>query len=886
MATLRGTAKRDRLTGTNANDRIFGLNGNDLLNGGNGNDQIFGGNGNDTVNGGNGNDRLNGDGGNDTLRGGNGNDILNGGLGNDRLFGDGGNDTLSGGAGVDTLTGGTGNDVLTGGTGNDTVFGGTGNDTVNDAIGDGTDRIDGGTETGGTGDVLNVRNPTATARTIIVNHIPASGDLLNPATDRDDIQISLSDGAFFDADEIEDLDIFLGSGGDTVDLNLDVSAVSLLSAITVTGGAGVDTIDASGVSGTGGVVRGSTSTAGAEGNGTSFNGALSPDGTKLVFISNADNLVAGDTNGAADVFVKDLVTGVSTRISTSAAGVEGDDQSFRAVFTPDGTKVVFSSEAQNLVAGDTSGRDVFIKTLATGAIVKVSTGAGGVEANGQVGGFVSVAPSGNQVLFDSSATNLVAGDTNGFDDIFIKNLSTGAVTLVTNGAVGGHSVEAVFSPDGTKVAFISSASGLVARDVAGFNDIFVKDLASGTFTLVSRDRFGGQADENSRNVRFSPDGTKVVFMSEASDLVAGDTNGLADIFVYDLTTGEVTRVSTNAVGVEGDGSSFSTPFFTPDGTSVIFLSGSTNLVEGDTNGVRDVFLKNLATGAVTLLSTAGNGAIGNNDSLASGISADGTRLVMSSEATNFVAGDSNGLSDVFLKDLTQAQNLVLSGGGSADTITGGTGNDTLIGGAGGDTLNGGGGFDVASYTDSATSLVASLLNPLDNTGIAIGDTYASIEGLTGSNATGPGDTLVAGDGIDTTLSGLAGDDTLFGRSGNDMLLGGAGNDIIFGQDGADYIDGGTGDDTIDGENNADRFYFTGNSGAGTFSGFDTINNFSIATVGEEIHLFENLANDDWSWSEIGPDTVFFLFDGVTLVAQVTVTGVTGLSENDDYFFNA
>src|SRR5262249_36618012 len=157
-------------------------------------------------------------------------------------------------------------------------------------------------------------------------------------------------------------------------------------------------------------------------------------------------------------FIKDLTTGVTTRVSTDATGAQANDKSSQAAFSPDGTKVAFWSSATNLVPGDTNGKqDIFVKDLITGAIKRASTDAAGAQADGKSDQPI-FSPDGTKVAFISTATNLVAGDANGvLGDLFIKDLITGAIALVSTGSAGVQGdrsvTEPVFSPDGTKVAF-------------------------------------------------------------------------------------------------------------------------------------------------------------------------------------------------------------------------------------------------------------------------------------------------------------------------------------------------------------------------------------------------------------------------------------------------
>ena len=406
----------------------------------------------------------------------------------------------------------------------------------------------------------------------------------------------------------------------------------------------------------GAIQRVSTDATGAQANAASMGGSWSPDGTKILFYSSAGNLVAGDTNGAGDLFVKTLSSGAIQRVNTDATGAQANGESEpEGVWSPDGTKILFYSSAGNLVAGDTNGAlDLFVKTLSSGAIQRVNTDATGAQANGESDPDGVWSPDGTKILFDSSASNLVAGDTNFQDDAFVKTLSSGAIQRISTDATGAQgnasSYIGPWSPDGAKVLFYSSASNLVAGDTNGVGDLFVKTLSSGAVQRFNTDATGAQANAVSMGGSWSPDGTKIFFHSFAGNLVAGDTNGAIDVFVKTLSSGAVEWVSANATGAQESADSWGISW-SPDGAKILFDSSAGNLVAGDTNGVGDLFVKALSSGAVQRVSTDATGAQANAVSLGGSWSPDGTRILFYSSADNLVAGDTNGRTDVFVKTL-------------------------------------------------------------------------------------------------------------------------------------------------------------------------------------------------------------------------------------------
>ena len=423
--------------------------------------------------------------------------------------------------------------------------------------------------------------------------------------------------------------------------------------------------------------------------------AFSPDGTQVILETLASDVVPNDANGTYDLFAMNLITGAVTRVSTGSEGQEADGISTDGSFSPDGTKLVFESMADNLVANDYNGTfDVFVKDLVTGAVTRVSTSAAGGQGNGQSSTPV-FSPDGTKVMFLSLASNLVAGDTNNIADLFIKDLTTGAVTRVDTDASGGQATispegsysfsPGSFSPDGSKVAFTSFASNLVPGDTNGVADVFVKDLVTGAITRVNTTATGAQAtDGQIGSVAFSPDGTEVAFVTDSSTLAPGDANGVSDVYVKNLVTGAITRASTNAAGTGGDGSSVHMAFMST-GNAVLFNSSSDDLVPGDTNGAEDIFLKDLNTGAITRVSTDASGGQLPFRDFAPRPSPDGTLIAF---AGVLPSDPGNVHGHAFIKNI-------------------GDGSDLITGGGGGDSIDGKGGIDTAIYAGNYADYLVS-----------------------------------------------------------------------------------------------------------------------------------------------------------------------------------
>ncbi len=410
--------------------------------------------------------------------------------------------------------------------------------------------------------------------------------------------------------------------------------------------------------------------------GSGFAGSISSDGRWVGFVSRASNLVPGDDNLASDVFVHDLLTGVTERVSVSSSGQQGNadcsyyDVSGHYVYSvrmsANGRFVAFYSESDNLVPGDTNGcGDVFIRDRVSGTMTRVSVSSHGVEGNG-VSRYPAISDDGRMIAFESAATNFESPDTNGVIDVFVHDRDTGRTFRVSetgNGLQGDNTSHSpAMSGDGTRVAFISRASNFVVGDGRNREDIFVRNLATGAMRCATIDIYGSVANSSAAGPQLSRDGNLVLFSSSSPELVVGDTNWCSDIFLRDVERGVTTRLSVSSTGAQGSSASLA-PSMSSDGRYISFTSASNNLVPGDLNSVDDVFRHDILTGLTIRVDLGTMDEEGNRGGQTlpecNAMSATGGRVAFMSYSTNFGAFTSNA-SSLFVRDLS-APNLRVLG---------------------------------------------------------------------------------------------------------------------------------------------------------------------------------------------------------------------------------
>jgi Tol biopolymer transport system component len=331
-------------------------------------------------------------------------------------------------------------------------------------------------------------------------------------------------------------------------------------------------------------------------------------------------------------------------VSVSSTGHQANGASFLGAMSPDGRYVVFNSEATNLVQGDTNGkRDVFVRDRQRRTTERVSVSSTGAQGNNDSFG-AGISTDGRYVAFTSLASNLVPGDTNGRPDVFVHDRQTGETVQASLTAGGAQTLEggglAFLSNDGRFVLFASRGNKYVSGDTNRANDTFVRDLRAGTTERVSVSSGGAQGDGDSFGGGISANGRYAVFDSAATTLARGDTNDREDVFERDRKAHTTTRVSVSSDGAQGNDDSFGGGI-SANGRYAVFWSSATNLVPEDTNGQTDVFVRDLKAGTTERVSVGQGGAQGNLGSIpccGQVISADGRYVAFRSDATNLVIG--------------------------------------------------------------------------------------------------------------------------------------------------------------------------------------------------------------------------------------------------------
>jgi Tol biopolymer transport system component len=412
------------------------------------------------------------------------------------------------------------------------------------------------------------------------------------------------------------------------------------------------------------------------------------------------------------IAVAQASTGDVALMSTADGGTPkgNSDSGIRSSISGDGTRLAFESRATNLDAGDTDEQtDVYVKDAATGDLILASSSSAGVGDSSFFAGHPSIASNGLKVAFHSQATNLDPSDTDGGStDVFIKDLSTLETSVVATsnwggfcGGFGGNQ-QASLSANAEKVAFdswdpldFSENNSSTESDCDA--DVFVKNLTTGTLTRASQSESGVAGNGHSTKASLSADGTKVAFESSSSNLGPTDGNAVNDIYVKDLVTGAVTLVSRNDDGVISNGSS-SSPSISADGNLIAFASRASNLDGTGTVAAADddVYVKNLITGDVTLASSSDSGEAANGGTDAQpSLSSQGSKVSFWSRATNLdPETDGEPGADVYIKDIATGDIILASANEAGENANGVSDMKTAL------SANG----DIVGFGSTATNL--------------------------------------------------------------------------------------------------------------------------------------------------------------------------------------
>jgi Tol biopolymer transport system component len=388
-------------------------------------------------------------------------------------------------------------------------------------------------------------------------------------------------------------------------------------------------------------------------NANSNQASVSGDGRYVAFASGASNLVSGD-NADTDVFVRDRMTGITTLVSQSTGGAKGNGMSSAPSISADGRYIAFQSAANNLVAGDNNGKaDIFLRDTVAGTTVLISKN-GATLANGD-SRQPDLSADGKWVVFTTAASNLPNDPAAGKEDVYIREVATDAIAPISvtgNNAPGnGDSLSPSISADGTRVAFTSVGTNIVSGDVNGKADVFVRDRVAGTTIRASVSANGTPSNGDSDSPSISGDGMLVAFASTATNLSPQfDFHPGYDVYLRSLGDQDTLLISVGVELAPANGDS-DTPVMSTNGKWLAFGTTASNITDGDTNAVRDIVVFSIEQGGFpTIVSTATGGAQANAPAYDPAISGDGRYVAFDTQATN-LGPDANLTFDVFIHDL-------------------------------------------------------------------------------------------------------------------------------------------------------------------------------------------------------------------------------------------
>jgi Tol biopolymer transport system component len=410
--------------------------------------------------------------------------------------------------------------------------------------------------------------------------------------------------------------------------------------------------------------RASISSRGVVGNNWSQPGSVSADGRYVAFYSYSSNLVIGDTNGYADVFLRDRLDGVTSRISVSSGGAEGNGASIGGWMSLDARYVSFSSQASNLVPGDTNGKeDAFVRDRISGTTELISKNTAGIIGDGSSWAG-PITPDGRFVTFLSDSSNMVTGAAGGHYQVFVRDRTNGTTEIAsvsTGGIAGnGYCSDVGISADGQLIVFLSTSDNLVVGDTNFSQDAFIHDRRRRITERVSVGAGGAEADGDTRAVALSGNGRFVAFACDGTNLVANAPPGRVNLYVRDLQLGLTELESIATDGSPGNGDCES-PCVSDDGRYVEYSSDATNLVPNDSNGFIDVFVRDRQRHATIRDSVNSQGIESDGDSVSAVISINGLYVCFESEATNLILNSGGGggnYPEVFLRERFGVPNAI------------------------------------------------------------------------------------------------------------------------------------------------------------------------------------------------------------------------------------
>lgn len=421
----------------------------------------------------------------------------------------------------------------------------------------------------------------------------------------------------------------------------------------------------------------STDSSNALSDGASDNSNISEDGRYIAFWTDAKNLGGIQSDTQPDLYLKDLKTGSISLVTEGSDGsspinANAAPKSLSATSHPsisqNGRYTFFISPATNLdltVSLPIGNSDPYLYDSLTKTITNLmANGECSTDGGNGATSEVNSTPDGKYVVISTLASNTTgcggndfsAGDGNGLSDVYLIDIENGADKAISTDSTGtngnGSSYNPSITDDGKFVAFASTSTNLIAGDKDASADIYLRDVGGGTLTLIST--FGGaSSNADSRYPSISADGKFIAFESDATNLVSGDSNGKTDIFLWNASGPSIKRISVDRNGNQADDSSYH-PQISPDGRFVIYYSYATNLAIHDNNGFPDIFLYDTSTGETKRLSDNINGAQADGYNLNPAWSKNGQYVAFTSAARNLDTSrtDNNGTDDILVSSLT------------------------------------------------------------------------------------------------------------------------------------------------------------------------------------------------------------------------------------------